>query len=218
MSAYIAPAKTTDHGTPAEVWECVRRTFRCRAVDLDPAASKRHRMIQARRQFFGPDVDGIDGATQDWRGRVYNNPPYAREVPRFVTQARAETEAGRARGVIQLLPFRAANWFLDDILGGASMICPIRGRLVFLGSIDPYPVDSLAVLWGDEFRDSFAQFFGAYVPKAQVLRSESAKAAKAAGRKRRRTWWVQLTRPLGVVVDLKAARRGKEALPWAFAS
>jgi hypothetical protein len=120
--------------------------------------------------------------------------------------------------VIQLLPFRAANWFLDDILGGASALCCFRGRLVFLGSIDPYPVDSMAVLWGDEYREAFREAFSAYVPRAKVCRAESAKTAEAAGRKRRRIRWATLTRPLGVVIDLKQARAGREEMPWAFAS
>ncbi len=217
MGGYIAKAKTTDHGTPAEVAECARRAFRCRRFDLDPAASRWFVSIAAREQYFGPDAGDIDGAAVAWWGRVYNNPPYGREIPRWVRRAREETEACRTRGVIQLLPFRAANWFLDDILGHATSICCIRGRLVFLGSIDPYPVDSLVVLWGDEYREDFAEAFGSYVPKSPVLRAESSAAAKKAGRKRR-TWMVSLTRPLGVVIDLDAARAGQEELPWSRAS
>lgn len=213
MSGYIAAAKSVDHGTPLEVAECARRAFRCRRFDLDPAASKRHKSIDARKVHYGPECGHIDGAAVKWHGRTYSNPPYGREIPRWTARARVESEAGRAN-VIQLLPFRAANWFLNDILGGASMMCAIRGRLVFLGSIDPYPVDSLVVLWGDEYRESFYEAFGAFVPRSKVCRAESVKAAKKAGRKNRRVKWVRLTRPLGVVVDLKMARAGRQVQLW----
>lgn len=212
MGAYIAKSKSDDHGTPAEVWECVRRTFRCRAVDLDPAASRKHTaIVQARQKYFGPKW-GSDGADLPWRGRVYNNPPYGREIPRFIKRARAEYHGKRAKGIIQLLPHRSAAWFLDDILPYATAICFIRGRLVFEGSIDPYPIDSVAVLWGARYKEAFREAFSKYVPRSPVKRAESTQAMKKRKGKRRRTWWVELGRPLGSVLDLEEARREPKQL------
>jgi hypothetical protein len=164
-------------------------------------------MIKARREVFGPEVDGIDGASVEWHGRAYNNPPYGREIPRFTDRARLEHESGRASGIIQLLPFRAAGWFLDTILAAATAMVPIRGRLVFLGSLDSYPVDSMAVLWGREYKATFREAFCEYVPRSPVCRAEPIKAMKKAGRVRRRVRWVPLSRPLGRFVDLEKARR-----------
>ena len=137
---------------------------------------------------------------------MYVNPPYGREIPRFTQAAIRSMEGGAAEAIIQLLPLRGASWFLDDVLDTASAICYVRGRLVFLGSIDPYPVDSIVVLWGDSYISPFIESFERYIPTSQVLRAESAKSAAKAGRTQRLTRWVDLNRPIGKCVNLSRLR------------
>ena len=194
---YIRPSKSVDHGTPLEVVECALRAIGGDEFDLDPAASLIHSSVPAVVRHTGVAVGGDDGLEMPWVGRVFNNPPYGRALAKWVAKARESMESGDAQ-IQQLLPLRGAQWFLDEVLGFATAVCFIRGRLTFLGSTDPYPVSNIVVLWGDGMYGAFCEAFSVHVPAAKVLRKHSKTGSIN---------WVRLKRPLGRVIDLRKARR-----------
>ena len=87
-----------------------------------------------------------NGLAQDWSNDVcWMNPPYGREIGKWVEKAR--TESLRDAVVVCLLPARTdTKWAHDYILGKASYIGFIKGRVSF-GSYD-----------GDGYKESPAPF------------------------------------------------------------
>lgn len=77
------------------------------------------------KRFFSPDVDGLK---QEWTGVVWCNPPYGKEIGKWVKKAHDSICT-----TVALLPARTdTRWFHDYILGKAE-IRFIRGRLKFGG-------------------------------------------------------------------------------------
>jgi hypothetical protein len=73
----LAPLMSSDSGewqTPPEVVESVVAALG--AIDLDPCSNSGTPNVPAARHFTIAD-NGLD---QGWRGRVYMNPPYGREI------------------------------------------------------------------------------------------------------------------------------------------
>ena len=79
-------------------------------------------------KFFTEDQNGLD---QEWRGRVWCNPPY-RKILRWVEKAHAEVLYGRAEIVVLLLPAHTATeWFHFALEYGKVEF--IKGKLKFGG-------------------------------------------------------------------------------------
>src|SRR5262249_114414 len=69
-------------------------------IDLDPASSdKAQETVRAARYFTASD----DGLRQQWRGRIWLNPPYAQPTTgHFVTKMVEERAAGNVTAAIML--------------------------------------------------------------------------------------------------------------------
>lgn len=76
---------------------------------------------------IGGEIDGRSTLFVSWAGRrVFCNPPYGPEIPKFMSRAR---EADLA---VFLVPARTdTRWFHDLVLPHAKEIRFIRGRLYF---------------------------------------------------------------------------------------
>lgn len=64
-------------------------------------------------RYYTPEQDGL---SQPWRGTVWCNPPYGRQIGRWVEKAAESTAAGAT--VVMLLPARTdTRWFHRWIYG-----------------------------------------------------------------------------------------------------
>ena len=111
--------------------------------------------------IVGDSRISYDGLLQDWSGRVWLNPPYGRELPRWIEKAVHEVEAGNCELVVALIPSRTDTtvWqkFIlreidteDDHIARhpALRVCRfLPGRLHFSGQKDPAPFPSAVVVW-----------------------------------------------------------------------
>lgn len=78
--------------------------------------------------FYTPEDDGLK---KDWTGVCWMNPPYGRQIGRWVRKAYESAQAGAT--VVCLLPARTDTaWWHDYCMKGE--ITFIRGRLKFGGS------------------------------------------------------------------------------------
>lgn len=94
-------------------------------------------------KFYTPDDDGL---SKPWDGVVWCNPPYGRQIGKWVL---AGLDASRCRKstVVMLLPARTdTRWFHDCILGKAE-IRFIRGRLKFGNAKNSAPFPSMIVIF-----------------------------------------------------------------------
>lgn len=127
-----------DWETPPEVFADLDAEF---GFTLDVCATAANAKCP---RFFSPADDGL---WQDWSGEVcWMNPPYGREIGRWV--AKAATEARRGAIVVGLLPASTDTaWFHDHIYGEAE-IRFVRGRVRFVGGSYNAPFPSMIVVWG----------------------------------------------------------------------
>lgn len=88
-----------------------------------------------------------DGLSQSWAGEtVFMNPPYGREISKWVEKAYMESRTPDTT-VVCLLPARTdTRWFHDFIYRKAE-IRFIKGRLKFGGSKNSAPFPSMVVVY-----------------------------------------------------------------------
>jgi len=129
----LMSSATPEWETPMSVFAPLDEEFR---FTLDTAATPENAKC---RQFYTAQDDGLQ---QPWTGRVWCNPPYGREIPRWVERARQAAEAGEVELVVMLLPARTDTaWWQDNIQAERQPPRPWvrevifrRGRIKFVGT------------------------------------------------------------------------------------
>jgi phage N-6-adenine-methyltransferase len=113
---------TVEWETPSDLFAELEREFG--PFTLDPCATPEN--AKAPRYFTWQD----DGRHQSWANeRVFMNPPYGREVGRWVIKAWLEARFNGAF-VVCLLPARTdTGWWHDYVMKGEVRF--LRGRLKF---------------------------------------------------------------------------------------
>ena len=86
----------------------------------------------------------IDGLKQVWAGKCWMNPPYGREIGKWMKKA--YESAGNGTVVVCLVPARTdTKWWHDYAIKG--QVTFIRGRLKFGGSKNSAPFPSAIVVF-----------------------------------------------------------------------
>ena len=90
---------------------------------------------------------GLDGLKQKWVGPVYCNPPYGRDIVKWIQKA--VYEQGRGVTTVMLLPARTdTKWFHDYLYDDPYIeIRFIKGRLKFNDGKVPAPFPSMIVIF-----------------------------------------------------------------------
>jgi phage N-6-adenine-methyltransferase len=146
--------------TPAPYVEAARTCLG--AIDLDPASAPLAQKTIRAARFFTRDDDGLK---QEWRGRIWLNPPYAQpSIVHFVDKLLAEVNAGRATEAILLTHnYTDTGWF-QAAAGQCAAICFTRGRIRFVGASGEIaaPTQGQAFFYFgagfDRFRQTFSSF------------------------------------------------------------
>ena len=91
------------------------------------------------KKFFTPEMDGLK---QEWTGVCWCNPPYGRQIGKWVEKACKSFAT-----VVMLLPARTdTKWFHDYCLPYGKIEF-LRGRLKFGGCENPAPFPSMIVVF-----------------------------------------------------------------------
>jgi phage N-6-adenine-methyltransferase len=94
------------------------------------------------KTFFSPEQDGL---RQKWEGVCWMNPPYGREIVKWVKKAYESSLDGTI--VVSLLPARTDTaWFWDYVFE-KTFIEFIRGRLKFGDGKGSAPFPSMIAVW-----------------------------------------------------------------------
>ena len=73
-----------------------------------------------------------DGLKKEWKGRVFCNPPYGREIKHWVKKAHDESKKDYNELIVLLIPARTdTKYWHDFIFNKASKIIFLKGRLKF---------------------------------------------------------------------------------------
>lgn len=131
-------SKTDSWATPTDFFRELDEEFH---FNLNPCADEYNHKCD---KYFTVKENGL---LQDWRGSsVYVNPPYGREIGKWVEKAyRTNQEHGNL--VVMLLPTRTdTKWFHDFIYNKAEVRF-VRGRLKFGDSKNSAPFPSMVVVY-----------------------------------------------------------------------
>ena len=91
------------------------------------------------KNYFTPEMDGLK---QEWTGVCWCNPPYGREIGKWVEKA-----AKSFATVVMLLPARTdTKWFHDWVLPYGEIEF-LKGRLKFGGAKNSAPFPSMIVVF-----------------------------------------------------------------------
>jgi phage N-6-adenine-methyltransferase len=143
MNKALLSSKKMDWCTPQDFFDKLNEEFH---FDLDACATDKS--AKCGKWY----TEKEDGLSQDWHmvgSRVFVNPPYGREIGKWVKKSAMESQLCEV--VVMLIPSRTdTNWFHDYILEKAK-IRFIRGRLQFTDEdgaiVDRAPFPSMVVIF-----------------------------------------------------------------------
>lgn len=131
-------SNTNEWATPQAFFDELNKEF---AFTLDPCATAQNAKCS---RFFTKEINGL---AQSWRGEtVFCNPPYGRDISKWVAKAFAETAAGGGTIVVMLIPARTDTAYFHDYIYGKHEIRFVRGRLHFNDSKAGAPFPSMVVV------------------------------------------------------------------------
>jgi phage N-6-adenine-methyltransferase len=115
--------------TPAKYIEAALRVLG--NIDLDPASCEAAQATVKARQFFTAEDNGL---AQQWRGRVWLNPPYSRNlIGEFIAKLVADHQSGNISSAIMLTNNSADTEWFQTAARAATAICFTAGRIHFTG-------------------------------------------------------------------------------------
>ena len=130
-------SKTCEWETPQAFFDALNDEFH---FELDVCATDENAKCP---QYFTQKQDGL---SQQWKGRCWMNPPYGREIGKWVRKAYESVEAGGCPLVCCLLPARTDTaWWHDYCMKGEIRF--VRGRLKFGDSKNSAPFPSAVVIF-----------------------------------------------------------------------
>ena len=145
-------SESNEWGTPQELYNELNEEY---GFTLDPCATSEN--AKCNKYYTKED----DGLSKDWsREIVFMNPPYGREISKWVKKA-SETKSAI---VVCLIPSRTdTKYWHNYIFPKAHKIMFIKGRLKFSGHKNSAPFPSAIVVF-----DRMAcggSYIGAYEPQ-----------------------------------------------------
>lgn len=147
MDAVLNSSEKHDWGTPELVLDLVRRLG---PIALDPCTSPDN---PVHANLYYTEEDNGLKATWPSLGLAYVNPPYGRELPKWVGRCVREgwliAEGKSQLSIVLLTPNRPDTRWYDVLEREASAYCEVRGRLKFKGAKDPAPFPSAFHYWGN---------------------------------------------------------------------
>lgn len=136
ISEALYSSQTDMWETPQDLFDDLDREFH---FDLDVCAIPENAKC---KKFYTPEQDGL---RQPWDGTCWCNPPYGRDIGKWVRRALFASFGGAT--VVMLLPARTdTKWFHDYIYKRAE-IRFVKGRLKFGNSKNSAPFPSMIVIF-----------------------------------------------------------------------
>lgn len=129
-------SKTDLWSTPTELYKSLDEEF---AFETDVCASEENAKC---KKYFTIKEDGLK---QEWLGVCWMNPPYGREIGKWIKKA-YESALENGTTVVCLVPSRTdTRWWHDYCMKGEIRF--IKGRLKFGNSTNSAPFPSAIVIF-----------------------------------------------------------------------
>lgn len=136
MNTELMFSSATDlWATPQDTFDKLNEEF---SFTLDVCASLENAKCKS---YFTKEDDGL---SQDWSGVCWMNPPYGREIIKWMEKAYKASLSGTT--VVCLVPARTdTKWWHEYAMKGEYRL--LRGRLKFGGHKSPAPFPSAVVVF-----------------------------------------------------------------------
>ena len=130
-------SKSCEWETPKDLFKKLDAEFH---FTLDPCSTDENAKCT---KHYTRDQDGL---TQDWTGEiVYCNPPYGRELPKWIKKCYEHFIRGGV--AVMLIPARTDTKAFHQYIYGKAELRFIRGRLHYNESKYPAPFASMLVVF-----------------------------------------------------------------------
>lgn len=141
MNQGMLTSKKQDWETPQAFFDELDREFH---FVLDVAATPENAKCA---RYFTEEQDGL---AQDWSsydGTIWCNPPYSKQIGKWVKKA--SEEAAKGATIVMLIPSRTeTKWFHDYIYKKENVeIRFVKGRIYFSGAKVNAPFPSMVVVF-----------------------------------------------------------------------
>lgn len=141
MNDSLFSSNSVEWETPQDLFDKLNDEFR---FTLDPCST--HENAKCEKHYTKQE----DGLTQSWNGEtVFCNPPYGREISRWVEKAYMENKQNGVL-VVLLIPARTDTKWFHEYIYKKHEIRFLRGRLHFNNSKNSAPFPSMIVVMRDE--------------------------------------------------------------------
>lgn len=123
MNKALLSSKNMCWCTPQDFFDKLNEEF---SFTLDAAATDKTAKCP---QYFTPETDGLKSSWRIAGGAVFCNPPYGREIGKWVRKAYEEAQAGTP--IVLLIPARTDTTYFHEFIYHKAEVRFIRGRLRF---------------------------------------------------------------------------------------
>ena len=137
LNRALFSSEKDDWETPQAFFDRLDAEFR---FTLDAAASPQNAKCA---QYLTKEDDAL---TQPWPGTVWLNPPYGRDIWKWIRKAYQEAAEST---VVVLIPSRTDTKYWHNWVMRASEIRFVKGRLRFVGAERPCPFPSSVIVFGE---------------------------------------------------------------------
>jgi len=140
-------SQDTNWSTPEDFFRMLDHEFH---FTLDPCATTENAKC---KKFYTKATNGLFAS---WAGEiVFMNPPYGREIAKWVKKAYIEATQGGAT-VVCLIPSRTDTRWWHDYIMKANEIRYIKGRLKFGESKNSAPFPSAVAIFRPQFMPNYS--------------------------------------------------------------
>lgn len=150
VSKVLFSSQTEEWNTPLWLFDTINNSMY--PIDLDPCTTEDNPLNTPYICIKNKN----DGLKQDWYGNVFVNPPYNKEITKWLDKAYHELKNNRnVHRIIFLLPARTdTKWFHQYIFDDVTLqyremienVWFIKGRLKFGGSKNSAPFPSMVII------------------------------------------------------------------------
>ena len=144
MNRALLSSKKMDWRTPQPLFDKYNNEF---SFTLDPCADDQNHKCDKYYTIYD------DGLSKDWGGEtVFCNPPYGREIGKWVKKAYEESRK-KGTKVVMLIPARTDTRYFHNYIYHKAETRFLKGRIKFWDDNDqeqdPAPFPSMLVIFGE---------------------------------------------------------------------
>ena len=148
MNKALFSSKKMDWCTPQALFDALNAKY---GFTLDAAATDKTAKCV---DHYTPETDGLT-SSWDTTGAVFCNPPYGREIGKWIRKAYEEAQKGGT--IVLLIPARTDTTYFHDYIYKQAEVQFLRGRIKFVDED------------GNPHRDKNGRAVGAPFPSALVV-------------------------------------------------